>query len=297
MTENPLASKKVRFDFHYPPFDKIKDEHFAPAYEKGMADQLKEIEPIASSTEPPTFENTIVALEKTGELLERVDRIFSNLASANTNPALQKIETDMAPKLAAQQDEIFLNGPLFKRIETIYNDRDKLGLDDESQWLIERYYKDFVRAGAKLSDADKTKFKEMNAELAELQTKFAQNVLKEKNAESIVVDNRDDLEGLSDNEIWRPPRRRERREEGRQICPAAPEHHRAACPDESEKSRSARTDHESIARPQQPWRRVGQSAGRAAHGEIAGRTRQPSRLRRITPPTSSTTRPRKTSRR
>ncbi len=200
MTENPLLQESS-LDFHYPPFDKIKDENFTPAYEKGMADQLKEIEPIASSTEKPTFENTIVALEKTGELLGRVDRIFSNLAGANTNPALQKIETEMAPKLAAQQDEIFLNGPLFKRIETIYNDRDKLGLDDESKWLVERYYKDFVRAGAKLSDADKTKLKAMNAELAELQTKFAQNVLKEKNAESIVVDNRADLKGLSDNEI------------------------------------------------------------------------------------------------
>ena len=200
MTENPLLEESS-LDFHYPPFDKIKDEHFAPAYEQGMADQLKEIEPIASSTEKPTFENTIVALEKTGDLLGRVDRIFSNLAGANTNPALQKIETDMAPKLAAQQDEIFLNGPLFKRIETIYNDRDKLGLDDESKWLVERYYKDFVRAGAKLSDVDKTKLKAMNAELAELQTKFAQNVLKEKNAESIVADNRADLKGFSDNEI------------------------------------------------------------------------------------------------
>ncbi|MBA3830802.1 MAG: M3 family metallopeptidase [Chthoniobacterales bacterium] len=200
MTENPLLQESS-LDFHYPPFDKIKDEHFAPAYEKGMADQLKEIEPIASSAEPPTFENTVVALEKAGDLLGRVDRIFSNLAGANTNPALQKVESDMAPKLAAQQDAIFLNGPLFKRVETIYNDRDKLGLDDESKWLVERYYKDFVRAGAKLSEADKTKLKAMNAELAELQTKFAQNVLKEKNAESIVVDDRADLKGLSDNEI------------------------------------------------------------------------------------------------
>ena len=148
-----------------------------------MAEQLKEIEPIASNPEPPTFENTIVALEKTGDLLGRVDRIFSNLSAANTNPALQKIETEMAPKLSAHQDAIYLNGPLFKRIETLYNDRAKLGLDEESTWLIERYYKDFVRAGAKLSEADKTKLKKMNSELAELQTKFSQNVLKEKNAD------------------------------------------------------------------------------------------------------------------
>ena len=200
MTENPLL-KESSLDFHYPPFDQIKDAHFAPAYEKGMAEQLKEIEPIAANPAPPTFENTIVALEKTGELLGRVDRIFSNLSSANTNPTLQKIETDMAPKLSAQQDAIYLNGPLFKRVETLYNNRAKLGLDPESTWLIERYYKDFVRAGAQLSDADKTKLKKMNAELAELQTKFSQNVLKEKNAESIVVEKREELDGFSATEF------------------------------------------------------------------------------------------------
>ena len=196
MTENPLL-KESSLDFHYPPFDQIKDAHFAPAYEKGMAEQLKEIEPIAANPAPPTFENTIVALEKTGELLGRVDRIFSNLTSANTNPALQKTETEMAPKLSAQQDAIYLNDPLFKRVETLYNDRAKLGLDPESTWLIERYYKDFVRAGARLSDADKIRLKKMNAELAELQTKFSQNVLKEKNAESIVVEKREELDGFS----------------------------------------------------------------------------------------------------
>src|SRR4029434_1918724 len=145
------------------------------------------IEPIAANPEAATFENTIVALEKTGELLGRVDRIFSNLTSANTNPALQKIETEMAPKLSAQQDAIYLNGPLFKRVETLYNDRAKLGLDAESTWLIERYYKDFVRAGAQLSDADKSRLKKMNAALAALQTQASQNVLQEKNDESIEI--------------------------------------------------------------------------------------------------------------
>ena len=200
MTENPLL-KESSLDFHYPPFDKIKDEHYPPAYEQGMAEQLKEVEPIANNPAAPTFENTIVALERTGDLLGRVDRIFSNLAGANTNPALQKTETEMAPKLAAHQDAIHLNGPLFKRIQTLYETRDQLGLDPESNWLIERYYKDFVRAGAKLSDADKTKLKTMNAEIAALETKFAQNVLKEKNASSIVVEKRAELEGLSPNEL------------------------------------------------------------------------------------------------
>jgi peptidyl-dipeptidase Dcp len=200
MTDNPLL-KESSLDFHYPPFDRIRDEHFAPAYEQGMAAQLKEIQPIASNPAPPTFENTIVALEKSGELLGRVDRIFSNLASCNTNPNIQKTESEMAPKLSAHQDAIFLNGPLFKRVEALYQHRDQLGLDEESKWLIERYYKDFVRAGAKLSDPDKAKLKEMNAQIAKLTTDFSQNVLKEKNASSVVVDNKQDLDGLSPNDV------------------------------------------------------------------------------------------------
>ena len=184
-----------------PPFDKIKDEHFQPALEQGIAEEEKEADAIAKQTEKPTFENTIVALEKMGDLLDRARRIFSNLTGANTNPNLQKIEKEMAPKFSAHSDAIHLNGPLFARVEALYNDRDKLDLDAEAKWLLERYYKDFVRAGAKLSDPDKTRLKAMNAELATLQTTFEQNVLKEKNASSIVVDNKADLAGLSDNEI------------------------------------------------------------------------------------------------
>jgi peptidyl-dipeptidase Dcp len=200
MTENPLLTESS-LPFQYPPFDRIKDEHFTPAYEKGMADELKEVEAIAANPEKPTFENTLVAMERSGQLLARVDRIFSNLVGANTNPTLQKIEKEMAPKLAAHKDAISLNGPLFARVQTLYNNREKAGLDPEAKWLVERYYKDFVRAGAKLSDADKTKLKAINSELAELQTTFEQNVLKEKNSSSVVFDKREDLDGLSDNEI------------------------------------------------------------------------------------------------
>src|ERR1041385_725250 len=171
MTKNPLLTEST-LPFHIPPFDKIKNEHFKPAYEKGMAEELKEIEAIARNPEPPTFENTIVAMERSGQLLGRVDRIFSNLNACNTNPAMQETDKEMAPKLSAHQDEIHLNGPLFARVGAIYNDRDKLNLDPESKWLVERYYKDFVRAGAKLSDADKARLKKINAELAELQTTF-----------------------------------------------------------------------------------------------------------------------------
>src|SRR5205807_6804784 len=200
LNDNPLAIESA-LPFHYPPFDKIKDEHFVPAIEAGMREQLKEIEPIANNSEKPTFENTVVALERTGRLLDRAETTFSNLNSCNTNPALQKIETDMAPKLAAHRDAIHLNGKLFARVQEVYDNRDKLGLDPESAYLLERYYKDFVRAGAKLSDTDKETLKKINAELATLQTQFEQNVLKEKNASSVVVDRKEELAGLSDSQM------------------------------------------------------------------------------------------------
>ena len=199
-TSNPLLTEST-LPYQMPPFDKIKDEHFQPALEQGIAEEEKEAEAIAKQTEKPTFENTIVALEKMGQLLGRARRIFSNFTGANTNPVLQKIEKEMAPTFSAHSDAIHLNGPLFVRIEALYNDREKSGLDAESKWLLERYYKDFVRAGARLSEPDKTRLRALNAELATLQTTFEQNVLKEKNASSIVVNDRAELAGLSDNEI------------------------------------------------------------------------------------------------
>src|SRR5438552_2580398 len=198
--DNPLIVESTP-PYHSPPFDKIKDEHFVPAIDAGMREQLKEVDAIAASSEKPTFDNTIVALERTGRLLDRAERTFSNLNAADTNPTRQKIETEIAPKLSAHRDAIHLNGELFARIQELYSNRDNLGLDPESGYLLERYYKDFVRAGAKLSEPDKTKLKAINAELATLQTKFEQNVLKEKNASSVVVDHREDLAGLSDNQI------------------------------------------------------------------------------------------------
>jgi len=198
--DNPLL-KESALPYHYPPFDKIKDAHFVPAIEAGMREQLKEVDLVANNSEKPTFENTVVALERTGRLLDRAEQTFSNLNACNTNPTLQKIEKEMAPKLSAHRDAIHLNGKLFSRIQQLYDGRDKLGLDPESAYLLERYYKDFVRAGAKLSDPDKEKLKKINAELATLQTQFEQNVLKEKNASSIVVDRKEELAGLSDSQM------------------------------------------------------------------------------------------------
>jgi len=197
---NPLLTEST-LPFHLPPFDRIKDEHYAPAFEQGMAEQLKEVAVIADNPEKPTFENTIVALERSGQLLNRVDRVFSNLEAANTNPAMQAIDTEMSPKLAAHNDTIYLNGALFARVDELYQARATLGLNREALHLLERYHLDFVRAGAKLSEADKPKLKAFNAEIASLQTKFDQNVLKEKNADALIVDSRAGLAGLSESEI------------------------------------------------------------------------------------------------
>jgi peptidyl-dipeptidase Dcp len=187
--------------FHYPQFDLIKDEHFAPAYAEGMTQHLKEIEAIANSAKPATFDNTIVAMERSGQLLNRVATTFSNLQGANTNARLDAIDTEMSPKLAAHNDAIYLNAKLYARVKSLYDKRAKLGLDAESKHLLERYHTDFVRAGAKLSAADKEKLKVLNGELATLQTAFQQNVLKEINASALVVDTRAELAGMSEAAI------------------------------------------------------------------------------------------------
>ena len=134
-------------------------------------------------------------------MLDRAQRTFSNLNACQTNPTRQKIEKELAPKLAAHRDEIFLNPKLFARVQALYEQRDKLGLSPDSAYLLERYYKDFVRAGARLSDADKEKLKQINGELAKLQTDFEQNVLKERNASSVVVDKKEELAGLTDDQM------------------------------------------------------------------------------------------------
>ncbi|MBA5604689.1 M3 family metallopeptidase [Duganella sp. FT3S] len=197
---NPFL-KPSTLPFGYPAFDKIKDEHFAPAFAEGMRVQLAEIDAIANNPQPATFDNTILAMERSGRLLDRVQTTFQNLQGANTNDALDAIDRDMSPKLAAHGDAIFLNAKLFARVDALYAKRDKLKLDAEAKHLLERYHTDFVRAGAKLSDADKEKLKAINADIASLQTAFTQNVLKEANASALVVDNRADLAGMTDAAI------------------------------------------------------------------------------------------------
>lgn len=200
LAANPLLAAST-LAYEYPAFDQIKNEHYAPAFAEGMRLHQLEINAIASNAAKPTFENTVVALERAGQALNRVSTIFFNQIATNTNPTLEALSTDLAPKLSAHQDVILMNAKLFKRINTIISQHDKLKLDAESNRLLDRYYTDFVRAGAKLSDSDKARLKAINAQLASLGTKFSQNVLKETNASAVIVEHKEQLKGLSEGEI------------------------------------------------------------------------------------------------
>ena len=198
--QNPFYTESSLY-MKYPEFDKIKNKHYTPAFEKGMADHMAEMETIANHNVNPTFNNTIMAMETSGALLDRVSTVFFSLTSANTNDEMEKIRSEMAPKLSAHSDQILLNGKLFHRVKTIYEQRDQLGLDAESKRLVEKYYTDFIRSGANLSSEEKESLKKINGEMAVLQTTFSQNVLKEVNALAVVVDSKDELDGLSDAAI------------------------------------------------------------------------------------------------
>ena len=198
--DNPFFAEST-LPLKYPPFDKIKDDNFGPAFDRGMADQLKEVETIAGNDAPATFENTIVALEKTGQVLGRAATVFFNLTGADTNDTREKLQADYAARLSAHGDAISLNPKLFARIKSLHDRRRSLGLNAEGVRLIERYYTDFVRAGANLTDIQKARIKEINSELATVGTKFSQNVLAEVNAAAVVVDSKEELAGLSEGQI------------------------------------------------------------------------------------------------
>jgi len=198
--DNPFA-KPSALPFELPPFDRIHDQDYAPAFKAGMALQLAEIANIAGNPEPATFDNTVVAMERSGELLNRVNLAFSNLISANSDDALLTLETDITPKLAAHEDEIYLNAKLFARIDALYDQRDRLQLDPESRQLLERYHIDFLRAGARLGAAEQRKLRRLNQQIAALTTKFRQNVLKAGSSGAIVVDDVAQLDGLSPEQL------------------------------------------------------------------------------------------------
>jgi peptidyl-dipeptidase Dcp len=196
---NPFQNRST-LEYELPDFSKITDAHYLPAFYAGCEQQLAEIEAITSQTEV-TFNNTVVALERSGKMLERMLLVFYNKSSADTNPTIDKIESEIAPKLAGHEDAIKLNPELFSRIQTLYETRDQLGLDTESVWLIERYHRDFVHAGAQLSPENREILKQYNEKLSELQTKFDQNALAEANRLAVLVDDVATLAGLSESEI------------------------------------------------------------------------------------------------
>lgn len=198
--ENPFFTVST-LDLQFPRFDLITTEHYLPAFERGMSDQLAEIDLITGQTELPTFANTMLALEQSGQLLNRVSSVFFSMSSAHTNEAIQAIEVEMSPRFSAHSDAILLNAALFARVKSLYEQRETLALDAESVFLIEENYKDFVRAGAQLNASQQDILRAFNTELAELETQFSQNVLNGVNAAAVVVDSSEELAGLTEVEI------------------------------------------------------------------------------------------------
>jgi peptidyl-dipeptidase Dcp len=197
---NPFYAPST-LPFHAPPFDKIKDEDYQPAIEAGMAEELSEIQAIADNPAPPTFENALVAMEKTGRLLQRVRAAFGAVTGANTNPLLQKVRTEEAPKQAAHHDAIYLNAKLFARVAAVYQQRATLKLDGESLRLLEVTYDNFVRSGANLSEADKTELKKLNEEISTLSNRFSTKLLAATKDSAYVTTDKGALAGLSDAQI------------------------------------------------------------------------------------------------
>ena len=197
--ENPFAVRST-LEYEIPDFSRINDESYLPAFHAGCAEQLHEVHEIIKQDEV-TFENTIVALERSGQMLMRVLNVFYNKSSSDTTTRLDEIEEELAPKLSAHTDAISLNQALFGRIKELYSNRDSLELNNEDSWLLERYYMDFTHAGAHLTDAQREELTNLNEELSKLETLFGKNLLTDTNDLGVVVDDVADLDGLSENEI------------------------------------------------------------------------------------------------
>jgi len=200
MSENPFYTEST-LPFEAPNFDVIENRHFMPAFERGMEEKLTEIDSIATQESEPTFENTIVAMELSGDLLTRVQRVFYNLTSAHTNDKIQEIQSELAPKLAAHSDNIYLNRDLFNRVETLYQNIEQLELDDESKKLLSDTYRDFVRAGAKLTEEQQSRMRQINERISSLTTEFQEKLLEMTRERAVVVDDVTMLDGLSSDRI------------------------------------------------------------------------------------------------
>jgi len=193
---NPFYSVS-KLPYQVPDFSKINDSDYRPALEEGIKRQLKEIKQIADNPAAPTFDNTLVALEKSGQLLTRVNNAFSLVSGANTNPTLQQLQEDISPKLTALGDAIYLNSKLYKKVETLHKNKAKLNLDKESARLLDYYYQQFIKAGARLSDDEKTALKKLNEEESSLTAKYANQLLAAAKAGALVVSDSSELQGLS----------------------------------------------------------------------------------------------------
>ncbi|MFG3053634.1 M3 family metallopeptidase [Kitasatospora sp. NPDC048239] len=200
MTENPFF-KASTLVYELPPFAEIREEHYLPAFERGMADQLAEIAEITANREAPSFDNTLIALERSGALLRRVGAVFFNQASSDTTPGIDLVDAEVSPKIAAHTDAIHLDAELFARIEALYERRGELGLDAESLRLLERRHTRFVRAGARLGAAEQARLRSLNAELATAATAFRQNISADGHARALVLDSAEQLDGLSPDAI------------------------------------------------------------------------------------------------
>src|SRR5436190_2399197 len=200
IASNPFFVEST-LPYHAPRFDLIRNEDYQVALEEGMRQQLAEIDAIAKQTNPPTFENTIVAMEKAGGLLTRVSKTFGGVIGANTNDTLQKLQEIEAPKLAATNDAVYLNDQLYQRVKSIYDQRASGNLNPEQVALVERYNRDFVRAGAQLSEADKTRIRAINQDLARLSTEFTNKLLAGTKNGALVIDDASQLAGMTSDEI------------------------------------------------------------------------------------------------
>ena len=198
--DNPFAAEST-LPFKAPAFDKIRIEHYQPAFHAGMKQQLAEIKAIAEQSAEPTFENTIVAIEKSGRLLDRVEQVFFNMTSSHTNDDLQNIQKEMAPLLAAHSDNINLNRKLFHRVEELYEGRELLSLSDEQNQVLKRHYDKFVRAGARLTDEQQDRIRSYNEQLSTLETQYDDNILKVMKERSVVVDDVAELDGMSEADV------------------------------------------------------------------------------------------------
>ena len=181
-----------------PPFESVRAEHFEPAYEVALAQHLAEVDAIAADANPPSFDNTIAAIDRSGRLLDRIEGLFHNLTSSETSPALQAVEMRMAPKLAAHSSAFFMHRALFARIDALHAQRETLGLTPEQRRVLERFHFDFVRAGAKLAPAAQTRYAQIMSRLAELTTRFGQNVLADESAYRLVLRDEAERAGLPD---------------------------------------------------------------------------------------------------